>query len=77
VCAVYIYVNQLLIFFFKLKDTDYLPVTVYIEDENDNAPEFIGGPYNIVVDELTPQGELNHENNNQTKCLKKVCFFVH
>jgi hypothetical protein len=38
-----------------------LPVTVYIEDENDNAPEFIGAPYNIVVDELTPQGEESHE----------------
>ena len=40
------------------QDTDYLPVTVYVEDVNDNAPEFIGGPYNITVDELTPPGNF-------------------
>jgi len=33
-------------------------VTIYIEDENDNAPEFIGAPYSVTVDELTPPGDL-------------------
>ena len=31
-------------------------MTVFIEDVNDNRPEFIGGPYNVTVDELTPPG---------------------
>jgi hypothetical protein len=39
------------------QDTDYLPVTIYIEDVNDNAPEFVGAPYSVTVDELTPPGE--------------------
>ena len=39
-----------------LQDTDYLPVTVLIEDINDNRPEFVGAPYRIRVEELTPPG---------------------
>ena len=31
-------------------------MTVLIEDINDNAPEFVGAPYRIRVDELTPPG---------------------
>ncbi len=38
------------------QDTDYLPVTVLIEDINDNRPEFVGAPYRIRVEELTPPG---------------------
>ena len=35
----------------------YLPITVSIEDVNDNVPEFVNAPYGpIVVDELAPPG---------------------
>ncbi|XP_050312281.1 cadherin-89D isoform X2 [Anthonomus grandis grandis] len=36
--------------------TSSLSVTVYIEDINDHAPEFIGEPYYVEVDELFPVG---------------------
>ncbi|TRY81168.1 hypothetical protein TCAL_09282 [Tigriopus californicus] len=36
--------------------TDYLPVTVYIDDINDNRPEFIGTPYNVSLDESATPG---------------------
>lgn len=31
-------------------------MTVLIEDINDNRPEFVGSPYRIRVEELTPPG---------------------
>jgi len=31
----------------------YLSITVYIEDVNDNAPEFLNVPYVVDVDENT------------------------
>ena len=35
----------------------YLPITVSIEDVNDNIPEFVNAPYGpIVIDELAPPG---------------------
>ncbi|XP_064457801.1 protocadherin Fat 3-like [Ornithodoros turicata] len=34
----------------------FLPVTVYIQDVNDHAPEFQNVPYHLEVDELTPVG---------------------
>ena len=35
----------------------YLPITVSIEDVNDNVPEFVNAPYGpIVIDELAPPG---------------------
>ncbi|XP_013776929.1 protocadherin Fat 4-like, partial [Limulus polyphemus] len=34
----------------------FLPVTVYIEDINDHAPQFENTPYHLAVDELTPVG---------------------
>ncbi|XP_031334592.1 cadherin-89D isoform X1 [Photinus pyralis] len=33
-----------------------LSVTVYVEDLNDNSPIFLGTPYELTVDELTPVG---------------------
>ena len=37
----------------------YLPITVSIEDVNDNVPEFVNAPYGpIVVDELAPPGKI-------------------
>ena len=38
------------------QETDYLPVTVLIEDINDHHPQFVGAPYRIRVEELTPPG---------------------
>lgn len=34
----------------------FLPVTVYVQDVNDHAPEFQNVPYHLEVDELTPVG---------------------
>ena len=42
--------------FFIFQETDYLPVTVLIEDINDHHPQFVGAPYRIRVEELTPPG---------------------
>ena len=39
--------------------TNYLPITVSIEDVNDNTPEFINAPYRFNLDELTPPGECH------------------
>ena len=37
----------------------YLPITVSIEDVNDNIPEFVNAPYGpITIDELAPPGNL-------------------
>ena len=37
----------------------YLPITVSIEDVNDNIPEFVNAPYGpIVIDELAPPGTV-------------------
>ncbi|XP_044262289.1 cadherin-89D isoform X1 [Tribolium madens] len=36
--------------------TSSLSVTVYVEDVNDHAPVFVGAPYQLAVDELTPVG---------------------
>ncbi|KAL3277703.1 hypothetical protein HHI36_013048, partial [Cryptolaemus montrouzieri] len=36
--------------------TSSLSVTVYVEDVNDHAPIFVGTPYRVTVDELTPVG---------------------
>ena len=37
----------------------YLPITVSIEDVNDNVPEFVNAPYGpIIVDELAPPGKI-------------------
>ena len=38
------------------QETDYLPITVLVEDINDNKPQFVGAPYRIRVEELTPPG---------------------
>ncbi|XP_074599101.1 protocadherin Fat 4-like [Brevipalpus obovatus] len=34
----------------------FLPVTLYVQDVNDHAPEFQNTPYYLEVDELTPVG---------------------
>ena len=31
-------------------------MTVYVEDINDHAPQFVDAPYHITVDELSPAG---------------------
>ena len=41
---------------FLIQSTEYLPVTVYIEDINDNAPVFESKVYNVTIDENTPPG---------------------
>lgn len=33
-------------------------MTVYVEDINDHAPQFVDAPYHVTVDELTPVGEI-------------------
>ncbi|ALC46124.1 Cad89D, partial [Drosophila busckii] len=38
----------------KLEEGSFLSITVYIEDVNDNAPEFLNVPYVVDVDENTP-----------------------
>ncbi|RWS30694.1 protocadherin Fat 4-like protein, partial [Leptotrombidium deliense] len=38
------------------KEDAFLPVTVYVQDVNDHAPEFQNVPYYLEVDELTPIG---------------------
>ncbi|KAH8236536.1 hypothetical protein KR026_004495, partial [Drosophila bipectinata] len=37
----------------KIEEGSYLSITVYIEDVNDNAPEFLNVPYVVDVDENT------------------------
>ncbi|XP_063981837.1 cadherin-89D isoform X2 [Diachasmimorpha longicaudata] len=36
--------------------SSHLSVTVYVEDINDHAPQFIGSPYHVTVEEFTPPG---------------------
>ncbi|OXU25849.1 hypothetical protein TSAR_005482 [Trichomalopsis sarcophagae] len=36
--------------------SSHLSVTVYVEDVNDHAPQFVDAPYHVTVDELTPIG---------------------
>ncbi|KAG7190894.1 hypothetical protein KM043_006955 [Ampulex compressa] len=36
--------------------SSHLSVTVYVEDINDHAPQFVDAPYHVTVDELTPIG---------------------
>ncbi|XP_012282982.1 cadherin-89D [Orussus abietinus] len=36
--------------------SSHLSVTVYVEDVNDHAPQFLDAPYHVTVDELTPTG---------------------
>ncbi|XP_015188290.1 PREDICTED: cadherin-89D [Polistes dominula] len=36
--------------------SSHLSVTVYVEDINDHAPQFVDAPYHVTVDELTPTG---------------------
>jgi hypothetical protein len=38
--------------------SSHLSVTVYVEDINDHAPQFVDAPYHVTVDELTPVGEI-------------------
>ena len=46
--------------------TDYLPITVYIDDVNDNVPEFVGAPYNVTIEEATPLGKsIGHNKSLQ------------
>ncbi|GBP73817.1 Cadherin-89D [Eumeta japonica] len=42
------------------KISAYLAVTVYVEDVNDHAPRFVGAPYALSVDELTPSDVLSN-----------------
>ena len=49
-----LFVYSFIFAFFQ--ETDYLPVTVLIEDINDHHPQFVGAPYRIRVEELTPPG---------------------
>lgn len=35
-----------------------MSVTIYVEDINDHAPQFVDAPYHVTVDELTPVGEI-------------------
>uniref|UniRef100_A0ABD2X656 Cadherin domain-containing protein n=1 Tax=Trichogramma kaykai TaxID=54128 RepID=A0ABD2X656_9HYME len=36
--------------------SSHLSVTVYVEDVNDHAPQFVDAPYHVTVDELSPAG---------------------
>ncbi|XP_018361835.1 PREDICTED: cadherin-89D isoform X2 [Trachymyrmex cornetzi] len=36
--------------------SSHLSVTIYVEDINDHAPQFVDAPYHVAVDELTPVG---------------------
>lgn len=38
--------------------SSHLSVTIYVEDINDHAPQFVDAPYHVTVDELTPVGEI-------------------
>lgn len=40
----------------RIQEEVFLPVTVYVQDVNDHAPEFQNVPYHLEVDELTPVG---------------------
>ena len=56
--------------------TNYLPITVSIEDVNDNTPEFINAPYRFNLDELTPPGKtfvhnIPQKQNKRTKTRQK------
>ncbi|XP_037084363.1 protocadherin-16-like [Pollicipes pollicipes] len=41
--------------------SDSLLVTLYIEDVNDHPPVFVGDPYQVTVDELTPKGMVIYD----------------
>ncbi|XP_037944011.1 cadherin-89D-like, partial [Teleopsis dalmanni] len=45
----------------KLEEGSYLSITVYIEDVNDNVPEFLNTPYTININENTPIGTVIFE----------------
>ncbi|XP_061400687.1 cadherin-89D, partial [Musca vetustissima] len=45
----------------KLEEGSYLSVTVYIEDVNDNKPEFLNTPYIVDIKENTPPGTIVFE----------------
>ncbi|XP_065359386.1 cadherin-89D [Calliphora vicina] len=45
----------------KLEEGSYLSVTVYIEDVNDNKPEFLNTPYIVDIEENTPPGTIVFE----------------
>ncbi|XP_067624106.1 cadherin-89D [Eurosta solidaginis] len=45
----------------KLDEGSYMSITVYIEDVNDNAPEFLNTPYIVDLAENTPPGTIVFE----------------
>lgn len=45
----------------KLEEGSYLSVTVYIEDVNDNKPEFLNTPYIVDIEENTQPGTIVFE----------------
>ncbi|XP_037884780.1 cadherin-89D [Glossina fuscipes] len=45
----------------KLEEGSYLSVTVYIEDVNDNKPEFLNVPYIVDIEENTMSGTIIFE----------------
>ena len=50
----------------------YLPVTVYIDDVNDHAPQFVDvDTYNVTVDESTPTGFTIFRYENQNKIIRE------
>ncbi len=42
--------------FKSFQEAASLLLTVYVEDENDHSPQFMNGPYEVSIDELTPVG---------------------
>lgn len=47
-------------------------MTVYVEDINDHAPQFISAPYHVTVDELTPTGKghvVIHACEDSMRCF--------